>query len=237
MAAGYVILSARQGRRLMRLGLLAAAAAMVLPVGQASAARYYEFQVTGSANTGTLLSPNGTYALNYTSTDTYWFDTASWSNPGPFAYLMDPVSTGGTAYNAGTGFEIVLAPNAQRSAASISILDQPGGPSYSLSFNLGDIPAGDTLQALPLAGTPFVYRVRADPRYGTTYDTGPGQIVSVLARTTDITPTIPQATEQLAISAVPEPAAWAMMIAGLGVIGAVLRRRRSTARRAAALAA
>jgi hypothetical protein len=41
-------------------------------------------------------------------------------------------------------------------------------------------------------------------------------------------------TTALAVAAVPEPATWAMMLAGFGGVGAVLRRRRTVSRPAAA---
>lgn len=196
----------------MRFWWLAAAVAMGVS-SQAGAARYYEFEVHGLAElqgytAGTFVQPN----LLFDSTSTFSFDTQSMS--------PDGFNASGASYIAHLG----LMPSMNH--GTIGTINSPSGPEYSLSFALSSIVLGETLQALANSNSGFTYIFRPDGRSSATVRTLPGSVVSVLARTSDIAPGTLGLTERLAITAVPEPATWGMMILGFGILGAALRRAR-----------
>jgi hypothetical protein len=237
----------------MRFAGWAALAAALVAAAPAGAARYYEFQVTGSAlrtNVYSVLSSYpqpfvlGIYTLNYTSTDTFAFDTGSFAavpdttEPGWNGYPYPQIATNYVSnpyptYNSPGNYEFVLETNSLSSPAYLSTLNMPGGPKIGFGFSFGDVAIGDTFQPLKITGGGFSYAPIIDGRGPYTDPTGPGQIISVLARTTDVAPASLRATEQLVVSVLPEPETWATMILGFGLAGAVLRRQR---RRTAALA-
>lgn len=80
-----------------------------------------------------------------------------------------------------------------------------GSPTYFFNFGLFNNSIGSSIFS---TGTPLYTGTEAAPTFKTgTFSLDPGY--------------------SLTISAVPEPASWAMLIAGFGAIGGVMRRRRN----------
>jgi len=197
--------------------MMAAAAAALACAGQADAARYYEFELKGTANTPPIyVAPGVQRDFNYTDTIRFVFDTLGNGQPSePYYYFAF-----------GSGYSIVMEGLPGAGRGSLSTLTQPGGPVFGFGFNYADVPLSETLSSIAIGNTGFGYRIRPDGRYSYTYDTLPGQIFSFKGRTTDVAPAFVGAVESLAVTLLPEPASWAMMILGVALAGAGLRRRR-----------
>ena len=199
----------------MRFGMMAAAAAALACAGQADAARYYEFELKGSANTPPIfVAPGVQRDFNYADIIRFVFDTLVQPSQLPYYFA------GGSSYS------IVLEGQPGAGSGSLTTLPQPAGPLFAFGFSYADVPLSDTLSSIAISNTGFGYRIRPDGRYGYTYDTLPGQIVSFKGRTTDVAPALVVAVESLAVTLLPEPASWAMMILGVALVGMGLRRRR-----------
>jgi hypothetical protein len=199
----------------MRFGKMAVAAAVLACAGQADAARYYEFELKGSANTPLIfVAPGVQRDFNYADTIRFVFDTLAPPSQLPYYFA------------GGSGYSILMEGVPGAETGSLSTLTQPGGPLFAFGFSYADVPLSDTLSSIGISNTGFGYRIRLDGRYGYTYDTLPGRIVSFRGRTTDVAPALVGAVEALAVTLLPEPASWAMMILGVALVGAGLRRRR-----------
>ncbi|MET3712165.1 hypothetical protein ABIC65_002877 [Sphingomonas trueperi] len=84
-----------------------------------------------------------------------------------------------------------------------------GSPSYFFNFGLIN----------NVIGTGFVST-------GTSLFTGPESAPTFKLGTFSLTPNTPDPDYTLTITAVPEPASWAMLLAGFGALGMMVRRRR-----------
>lgn len=193
----------------MRFGWLAAAAAMMC-AGQAGAARYYEFEIVGTARV-TSYDPYG--ALPPVINDRLSRFTASFDTTVPLTPLGYP------AYGV-PGTIARFFP----SSGSISTLNTPGGTYFNLYFDLNRITVGETLSLISATGT-YGY-LDCNNRYQFC-NTDVGTLYAVSARTSDVAPVFLGATESTLLTSVPEPAAWTMMIFGVGAIGSAMRRRRA----------
>lgn len=217
----------------MRFGWLVAAAAIAMGAGPAQAARYIEFQVTGSAQLRFgYVTPDGVSGYTVRSIDTFAFDTSlipdtqeTFYGYGQLVQVVAPA----TAYSVRANFDIGLRGFSKSSPAIIGTSSGSGGPIFRFSFNLSDIAESDILQVLPISADSFQYAVRGSLRTDTVILTSPGQVTSILARSTDIAPASLRASEQLFVTLLPEPASWAMMIGGFGLVGGVMRRRKKLA--------
>jgi hypothetical protein len=181
------------------------------------------------AHANTVTDATGDWAVGYTGPFEADLDVTSFSasfNPsqnafdlaGTFAGAIDP-SLGGTyviGANTGSGalhpFAAQGAPNVvfnqviivQKTGAAMlganALTAQISGNRFGLVVPLADLPStGFT--------NPFDYQFALWPRNG-------------LNQITDFAP------NNSDLVAVPEPAAWALMVAGVGMLGAALRRRR-----------
>ncbi len=201
----------------MRFKLIAVAALMC--AGQANAARYYEFELKGSA---IVRFPTMNFVGRsdlYDVTLKFMFDTgiAGQVVPTPPSYWnANNLSDGVTMEN-------ILTPDP--SVGGIFDLQTPDGPGFGFNFSFFDIPNSEVLSDLAISNRSFSYAKRVDPRYSIT-NTGYGQITSFTARTSDIAPGYNGLLQQIVITPVPEPGTWSMMILGVGMVGAGMRRRR-----------
>lgn len=195
----------------MRFGVLAAAAAGLLCSSQADAARYFEFELKGSA----LFLPNpglgdGQHSYQYDLTYQFVFDT------------LNPAST----YVASSSSDNVFLNVNGSQGLVYDIANGDTGPQFSFGFNFASVASSAALQALAISSPSFNYVYRVDPRYNYTITSLPGAITSLTARTTDVAPSFTGILGGATATAVPEPASWAMMIGGVAIVGAAARRRR-----------
>ena len=95
----------------------------------------------------------------------------------------------------------------------------------SLKFLIDGVQAGSVLQAGSVSGTPTKTWFNFQTTYQAT-STGPVtlqfQFVGLGVTAADF------AVDNVSMKAVPEPGSWAMMIAGLGIVGSAMRRRRTS---------
>lgn len=163
--------------------------------------RFIRALLLGAASLAAAASASAaTYNFAITGSQTISFQLDS----SPTPPIVDPgnyfVLSGvsGTINNVGTTFDLGF-----------------GSPSYFFNFGL----LNNTV------GTGFVST-------GPTLFTGSVSSPTFSLGTFTLTPNVPGPAYSLTISqaggTVPEPASWAMMIAGFGLIGAIARRRRET---------
>lgn len=193
----------------MRFGVMIAAAAAVLCAGQADAARYYEFVISGTTRVSYFDPITGLSAgdRQYTSTVSAFFDTQVSDIPGLIA--------------TGDNLFLVYGPFG---GSLRTIKSGTDGTTFSLNFDPSLLTGA--LQALPATGS---YGFTTCTRYGCNNLTA-GVLTSAMGRTFDSPPVNPIVGETLtsvAVGSVPEPATWAMMILGLGAVGYMTRRRRA----------
>lgn len=234
----------------MRFGRWAAAATAMVLAGQASAGRYIEFQVTGSAignpvyqelsyDPRTGASQMGIYTPVYSSVETFAYDTAG-GQPIPqtnYLYRQAYVTVPGLSgpyqpglmeyypYEVPTSYSVQLSTSTVSSNASIGSDPYVGGPKFSFSFDLNDVQSGSTFAPISFGQSAYAYNINPDTRYNDVFSTPPGQITSVMAFTTDVAPLSLQGLERLTVTILPEPGTWAMLILGVGAIGATMRRQ------------
>lgn len=95
----------------------------------------------------------------------------------------------------------------------------------TLSFLIDGNPAGATLQAGSVIGTPATTWFN----FATTYKALTNGPVTLAFQFNGLGVTAADfAVDKVSMQAVPEPGTWAMMILGLGIVGASFRRRRTT---------
>ena len=97
----------------------------------------------------------------------------------------------------------------------------------SLSFLVGGVPVGQTLTAGSVARPPAATWFN----FNTTFNSGAGGATNLTLefRGLGVTAADFAIDRVYAVAAVPEPASWALMIGGFGIMGYTLRRRRSLA--------
>jgi hypothetical protein len=193
--------------------------------------------LSGAAQATTVTDPTGDFIASYTGPHEADLDVTSFSvtyNATAQAFTVSSTMAGAIdaslpgfyaiGVNTGTGtgpFAGIGAPNVlfnkvisvqKTGAATISGVAVPGGAQIS----------GDTLSLivplsmLPTTGfAPLNYGWNIWPRSGTV---GGNAVIS------DFAP------NNATIAAVPEPASWAMMLGGFGLVGAAVRRRRTQIR-------
>lgn len=93
----------------------------------------------------------------------------------------------------------------------------------TLSFTIGGAAAGDTLQAGSASGTAPKTWNSFSTLYTAT-QTGPVNLAFQFAGLGSTAADF--AVDKVSMQAVPEPATWAMMILGMGIVGASVRRRK-----------
>lgn len=180
----------------MQLGMLAAFAALTTLAAPASAARFYEFEIIGQ-DVGVASDALGrNTAYGVFSRLVLRFDSQ----------LSQQVEGNGLRYIYGTAGWL----------DSIAF----GSPGLSLRYDFKAIANADQPVALPVTGT---YGISSCIRDTCTSPTR-GTLLSFKARTTDVALT-PGLEQQTSYYGVPEPASWAMMIGGFGLVGGALRRR------------
>ena len=196
----------------MRFGMMAAAAAALVASSQADAARYYEFELKGAAYFPAQPGVgDNLHSYIYDLTYRFVFDTM----------------TAASSYVATDGYDNVFLNPADGAGAFVyDLANGETGPEFSFGFNLANVANSATLQNLAVSGSFFKYVIRVDPRYSTTVSSQSGTITSLKARTSDVAPSFTGLVGGATATAVPEPAAWAMMISGAALIGAVARRRK-----------
>lgn len=201
-----------QGRTFMRIGWLAAAAATIVVAGQAQAATFVQYEARG---TGFVLTQT-----------TSGFDTRTGDFTFNFVIETDPGYRIGDTYGTGSQF-VYQANRSDTFSASIvhgklSINGQNVGtggygygytaninlPSFQLSY-FNEIP--NSTAAAGLVEFSF-----GTTRGGILYSGAINSLVKVGTVAGFIEPSV---------SVLPEPASWAMMIGGFGVVGGAMRRR------------
>ena len=190
--------------------------------------------------------------VSYTATP----GTATYTGPTPtytFAVGSRPTVSGGS-FNAGTtnldaapfgGTDGYYAVSPDNGPGTISLASF--GAISSLSFIWGSVDSGNTLEFLNAAGNAF-YSVTGATLLGAIANgnqttgtsnpvvtfsfTGASQLISGMRLTALPGGNNPSGfsfeIDNLAISAVPEPATWGMMMLGLGLAGVSLRRRKAS---------
>jgi len=213
----------------MRKSLLAAAAILAM--------------AAGTANATTVHDATGDFLAGYTGPKTADLDVTSFSvlfdDPtdmftlsATFAGDISPANGPGfyvIGVNTGTGvnhpFGPVGQPNVlfnqamtiQKTGAGAITVPVLGARSFTATISGNSFSALIPLSFLPSTGF-------APQHYG--FNLWPRQVTGGLLALADFAP------ENSTISSAPEPAAWALMIAGFGLAGGVLRRRRTAAARA-----
>lgn len=205
----------------MRFGWLVAAAAIVVSAGQASAGRYFEFKVSGSAiapnYVGDPMSSTSFRDFIFTDTTDVFIDTAD---------LAVGQSQLFTVLNSATSAAMLVVTRGDTTFE----LRATGGPVYDLTVNTADISSGEAVQQLGGITSNF----GLSPCYGRNCATTiyAGNLDGVYARTTDVVPQSLQASVSQVSSVLPEPASWALMILGFAFAGSALRRDNRRARTA-----
>ncbi len=191
----------------MRVGRWMAAAAFLLVAGQANAARYYEFTIVGDGYIGAgndmFSSPTAHTVLD---TLVFSFDTATDAVGGSY-YSRDGIIIGQNGLT--------------------RLFNGVTRGDFSLDFALASVAYGGFPKSID-AGGDFTYYTcdRA-----TCVPAAPTRLISLQGRTSDIAPAkLGIEIESIQSFPTPEPATWAMMILGMGVVGSAMRRRRASIR-------
>jgi len=179
-----------------------------------------------SANAGVVFSDNFNnyaYQLN-------WAPPANWTAPGPGAVDLIGETTTGTAFDffPGNGGYVDL-DGSNGVAGTLQTLASFGAGTYTLSFDLGGNARGDvdkttvitlgdfsqsiTLSsAAPLAPESFTFKTTGGQLSFADLAGGNQNIGNIL--------------DNVSLSAVPEPATWAVMLMGFGGLGVAMRGNR-----------
>lgn len=187
--------------------------------------------VAASAHANTIIDATGDWAVGYTGPFEADLDVTSFSasfNPsrnafdlaGTFAGAIDPSLPGLYVIGVDTGsgasrpFAAQGAPNVAFN--QVIVLQKSGGAALGANALTAQISGNRFALEAPLAllpstgfTNPYDYSFNLWPRNGA------NQISDFAPNNSDLV-------------AVPEPAAWALMAAGVGMVGATLRRRRAT---------
>lgn len=214
----------------MRFGWLAAAAAMVLSAGQADAATIVKNFNSSYARAGST-GPFYFEGLNLSNTN-FIFESGVINytlglNHQRFIEGTTPSSPGTLNYSGNVGFEILGLTNAPRVFLSVPFSGSVPceGASCRFSFltsGVYNIPE-DALEYFATARLPGITATGEITANATVAGQGArpssGQPETGFFARGNI-------TFETAINPVPEPASWAMMIAGFGMVGGAMRRRK-----------
>jgi hypothetical protein len=212
----------------MRFGWLAAAAAMVC-AGQASAQTWVKYEVSG---TGYQRPTDGGGVFNgpASAKDVSASFIILVGPPGTYSFLPTEQAgsifkTDGNVFTASVpSFRTFEANGTQSGLLTGSqniAVNGGGGSAGSFTINYTDLDAAGGFPTF--LGTYAITGSIGFQQFGS----GQGSGINTFANLTRLAISSANGFQLLNVTAVPEPASWAMMIFGVGAIGAVTRRKRS----------
>jgi hypothetical protein len=144
----------------------------------------------------------------------------------------NPLTSLSTSFAANQGADTVSALSGPLSIAAGAFVDLPGegpNPFYDLTFTTPYVYAGGalaiTIRATPVSGSPAVAVDAVAPSTSSINTVGIAFTADATTGTVGILNAPVTRFGLEAAGVVPEPATWAMMIGGFGVVGGALRRR------------
>ena len=193
---------------------IAAAAALALAAGQAQALIIFSDDFN-NATYGQNVSPAGWTTTGGTvdSLGPGYFDGLCTAAAGVDAYCVD---LDGSTGNAGLSLQGFTLNGGTTYTAMFQLAGSQRGDTNTVAVNFGSINGSYTLTS-PTDFTTFslVFTPTTTGTYNLSFENNGGDNLGALLDNVSIS-----------TAAIPEPATWAMLIAGFGAAGAVLRRRR-----------
>ena len=168
--------------------------------------------------------------------DSYAANQLNWNPPASSGWTVsdgtvDLVGAGGTDLIPGNGRYVDLDGSTSNSGLFSNNVDLVGGTTYTLSFDLGGSHRGSTETVnVNFGSTAASYTLNsADPFSTVTLNFTPGSNSSYDISYQNLGgDNVGALLDNVSVSAVPEPETYAMLLAGLGLMGFIARRRKTS---------
>ena len=168
--------------------------------------------------------------------DSYAANQLNWNPPASSGWTVsdgtvDLVGAGGTDLIPGNGRYVDLDGSTSNSGLFSNHVDLVGGTTYTLSFDLGGSHRGSTETVnVNFGSTAASYTLNsADPFSTVTLNFTPGSNSSYDISYQNLGgDNVGALLDNVSVSAVPEPETYAMLLAGLGLMGFIARRRKTS---------
>ena len=168
--------------------------------------------------------------------DSYAANQLNWNPPASSGWTVsdgtvDLVGAGGTDLIPGNGRYVDLDGSTSNSGLFSNNVDLAGGTTYTLSFDLGGSHRGSTETVnVNFGSTAASYTLNsADPFSTVTLNFTPGSNGSYDISYQNLGgDNVGALLDNVSVSAVPEPETYAMLLAGLGLMGFIARRRKTS---------